>query len=419
MSKRLKNKKYFKHRGYGHNSISRNPFFKFLISTVGIVLAVSIVGIGVMITLEAVFHIDTPIMPDGIIANGLKQINAGDLLICSPTPYITPEPTQAPHPMDFFNGGEVEHEIVLPANISYPWFGKPYCYGNKILFSAGKVIDGKSVMCALIEYDIDSEFVKELSIESKNGQLLNPVFNDKWLVYLDGNTANGGGDICIIDLSKTAAVPSIIKTVYACQPEFILDGDYFTWVERTGTLKDKVFVCHIPSTETTVLQTYSQSGYGTSKPYMHDGRIIWAADDNVAHDGGRISSALKYVDFESGMISEMLPDVYIHDPEYNGNYYAWLGSSHDSDASLYVYNGYDDPVAIDTGVVEFAISSRFIAYGKNEAVWVYLFSTGSIYRITPEREGAQFLGASDDVIMWMDVTSRERDIIRYVSLPEF
>lgn len=115
----------------------------------------------------------------------------------------------------------------------------------------------------------------------------------------------------------------------------------------------------------------------------------------------------------------MLPDVYIHDPQYNGNYYAWLGSSHDADASLYVYNSVDAPIVIDTGVVEFDISDKFIAYGKNEAVWVYLFSTGAIYRITPERESAQFLGTSNGYIMWMDVTSRERDIIRYVSLPEF
>ena len=73
---------------------------------------------------------------------------------------------------------------------------------------------------------------------------------------------------------------------------------------------------------------------------------------------------------------------------------------------------------IDTGVVEFGVSDDYIAYGKNDAVWVYLFSDGSIYRITPEREAAQFLGVSGGYIMWMDVTSRDRDIIRYVALPE-
>ena len=74
---------------------------------------------------------------------------------------------------------------------------------------------------------------------------------------------------------------------------------------------------------------------------------------------------------------------------------------------------------IDSGVAEFGISKDYIAYGKDEAVWVYIFASGQIYRITPERESTQFLGTSGGYIMWMDVTSRERDVIRYALLPEF
>lgn len=417
MSNRLNNKRYFKRRASGRSG-GLHPVIRFIVSAIGILLALGIIVLAAMITLEAVFKVDTPITPDGVIAHGLDKLNAGNLLICSPTPYVTPEPTPVPKPMDSFNGGEAEREIVLPNDMSYPWFGKPYCYGNKIICSAGKLVNGKSLMVSLLEYDIASETVKKLDIESKNGQLLNPVFNDSWLIYLDGNTSNGGGDICVIDLKSGSMTPTVIKTVYVCQPEFKLDGDYFTWLERTGTSKDKIFVCHIPSGETTVIRSFTQSGYGTSMPFIHNGKIIWADDDNIAHEGGRISSALKYVNISDGEIVDLLPDAYIHDPECNSNYYAWLDSAHAENASLYVYNGYDAPVVIDTGVVEFGVSDDYIAYGKNDAVWVYLFSDGSIYRITPEREAAQFLGVSGGYIMWMDVTSRDRDIIRYVALPE-
>ena len=109
----------------------------------------------------------------------------------------------------------------------------------------------------------------------------------------------------------------------------------------------------------------------------------------------------------------------MHDPEYNGTYYAWINANYSSDSGLYIYNGVDAPMLIDSGVVEFGISEDYIAYGKDEAVWVYIFASGQIYRITPERESTQFLGTSGGYIMWMDVTSRERDVIRYASLPEF
>ena len=68
-------------------------------------------------------------------------------------------------------------------------------------------------------------------------------------------------------------------------------------------------------------------------------------------------------------------------------------------------------------MVEFGISDSFIAYGKDEAIWIFVFETQKTYRLTPEREHAQFLGVSGGYIMWMDVTSRERDIIRYAKLP--
>lgn len=417
MNRRYGKKKFFKHRSVPH-STGIGSIFKVIFYAFGIMLAVCVVSLIVMISLEAVFKIDTPIKQDGFVANSLSKMNLDGLLICSPTPYITPEPTVAPKPMDDFDGGESEKEIVLPSEMSYTWFGSPYYFSDKIIYPAGKLVNGKSLMVALLEYNLSTESVRELKITSQNGQLLNPVFNENWLIYLDGKTSNGGGDICIIDLKSGSMTPKVIKTVYACQPEFKLGGDYVTWIERTGTSKDKLFVCYIPTCETTVIDSFTNSSYGTSMPFINSGCVVWSNDDNIAHDDGKSVSVLKSANLENGTITEFYPGTYIHDPEFNGSYYVWLDSAHTENCTLYVYNGYDEPVAIDSGVVEFAITDKYIAYGKDEAVWVYLFSDGSVYRITPDRETAQFLNASDRLIMWMDVTSRDRDIIRYVELPE-
>ncbi len=417
MNRRYGKKKFFKHRSVSH-SAGIGSIFKVAFYTLGIMLAVCVVSLVVMISLEAVFKIDTPIKQDGFIAKSLNKMDLDGLLVCSPTPYVTPEPTAAPKPMDDFDGGESEKEIVLPSEMSYTWFGDPSYSSDKIIYPAGKLVNGKSLMVALLEYNLSTESIRELKITSRNGQLLNPIFNENWLIYLDGEVSNGGGDICVIDLKSGSMTPTVIKTVYACQPEFKLDGDYVTWIERTGTSKDKLFVCYIPTCETTVIDSFTNSGYGTSMPFISGGCIVWANDDNIAHDDGTDASVLKSANLENGTITEFYPGTYIHDPEFNGSYYVWLDSAHTPSSVLYVYNGYNEPVAIDTGVVEFSITEKYIAYGKNDAVWVYLFSDGSVYRITPEREIAQFLNASDRFIMWMDVTSRDRDIIRYVQLPE-
>ena len=46
-----------------------------------------------------------------------------------------------------------------------------------------------------------------------------------------------------------------------------------------------------------------------------------------------------------------------------------------------------------------------------------MFDSDSIYRLTQDYEQAMFLGVSDDHVMWMDVTSRERDIVKFIEIP--
>lgn len=409
----------YKRRRSSYDRRNRSPFIGGLFTAIGILLAAAILTFGVMFTLEAVFKIDTPLKPDGFVGKTLEKFGLNQPFIVPTTPYISPEPSATPHPMDAFNGEVEEKEIVLPTDISYPWLGSPFCYNGKIVCSAGKIVDGRSLMCALIEYDIESGSARELPISSKNGQLINAVFNDDWFVYLDANIENGGGDLCVIDLKNSSTEPIIIKEIHVDQPEFKLEGDYITWIERTGSSRDKVFVCHLPTQETTAIHAFDRSGYGTSMPYIHGKKIIWAAEDNAAHQDGVITSAIKYISLNEQTIGDYLPNTYVHDPECNDEFYAWLDAPHDESTILYTSNGVDAPIAVDTGVVEFGIGDNFIAYGKDEAIFVYLFDLNKTYRITPEREMAQFLGVSDGYIMWMDVTSRERDIIRYTSLPEF
>ena len=58
-----------------------------------------------------------------------------------------------------------------------------------------------------------------------------------------------------------------------------------------------------------------------------------------------------------------------------------------------------------------------MVYSKAETIYVYVFEDAASYRITPEGEKAQFMGVSGDVAFWMDVTSRERDIMKFAPIP--
>ncbi len=397
------------------------PILKLSLTVIAGLAALFILVIGTMVLLETVFHVDTPLPPDGIIANIMKKASKGnDVLVVTPTPYYTPVPTATPHPMQLFDPETMEKEVVLSAEYQYYWFGDPQFNGGKLIFSAGKVMGDNVKMCALLSYDPETGNVTELPVRPKNDHFIYPVSNEEWIAFLDGRE-KGGGEICAYRFGRFDVDPIVIKTVYTGQPELRLDGHYLSWIERTGTSRDKLFVCDLETQETTVIAMFTSSSFGTSVPYMHDGTLIWASEGLHRYEDGRMSSVIKHIDLMSSGIKDIDVDSYVHDPEFNGRYFAWLDAHHSENSKLYVgelsEDGKMNARVIADSVVDFVMDDKFIAYSVDEVIYVYLFSTGKSYRVTPERELAQLLGASEGYVIWMDVTTRERDVLKYARIP--
>ena len=419
MKKRFRRRKISRRRS-SLSASNWGPVVKLLLFVFGGLALAAFLTLFVMVMLEAVFHVDTPLPPDGIVAKIGRVFTPKDILVVTPTPYVSPVPTATPHPMQAYSPEEEEKEIVLPADLQYYWFGDPTVYGGRMLFSAGKIIGDNVRMCALLEYDLESGMVTELAVRPKNANIIFPVINDQWLVYLDGKV-KGGGDICAVRTDAIGSEPIVIKTVYTGQPELRLDGHYISWIERTGTNRDKLFVCDLETQETTVVDMFTNSSYGTSAPYMHDGTLIWAAEGTEHFDDGRISSVIKHIDIESSGIRDYPVETYVHDPKTNGSYFAWLNAHHSANTTLFAAKANGDsmlePSVVADGVVDFAIDDEYLVYSVDEVIYVYFFNNGQSYRITPERELAQLLGASEGYVIWMDVTTRQRDVLKIAKIP--
>ncbi|MBO4849234.1 MAG: hypothetical protein J5586_08805 [Clostridia bacterium] len=419
MKKRFRRKKYSRRR----RSLSASnwgPVIKLLLCVLGGLALIAFLTLFTMVMLEAVFHVDTPLPPDGIVAKVAKMFTKDDILVVTPTPYYTPIPTETPHPMTSYNPEEAEKEVVLPPDLQYYWFGDPMFSGGRMLFSAGRIVGDNVRMCALLEYDPETGAVTELPVKPRNAHFIYPVCNDQWLVYLDGEI-KGGGDICAYRRGEYSGDPVFVKKVYVGQPEIRLDGHYISWIERTGTARDKLYVCDLETLETTVVAMFTSSSYGTSAPYMKDGTLIWASEGTERYEDGRMTSVIKHISLDSSGIRDYSVSTYVHDPETNGRWFAWIDAHHSENSTLYIAEASDsaalEPIEIAQGVVDFIMDDRFVAYSVDEVIYVYLFNSGESYRITPERELAQLLGASEGYVIWMDVTTRERDVMKFAKIP--
>lgn len=334
----------------------------------------------------------------------------------TPPPTPAPRPTPAPGAMDLFDPAEAETEVVFDASSNYRWFGDPYFYKGKMILSAGKLVDTKAVLLDLYYCMPESRAAQKIDLTPQNAHFMFPKFNERWLVYLDAKL-NGGGTLMALDLANPSATPVAIKDIYAGQPEPMLDGDYVAFTDRTGTRMDKLFICDLTTFETTVVHMFSNNAYGQSLPFLHDGLLIWADVNSTGEAEAEETSVIYSVRIDSGALTTYNPGTYVHDPETNGTYTAWLDAPHAPQTSLYYSREGERPVKIASGVVEFGMEKTFIAYCKGETIYAYRFDNGKTYRISSDYEKTQFLGVSDSCVIWMDVTSRERDIIKFSRLP--
>lgn len=333
------------------------------------------------------------------------------------TPAPTPVPTPTPHPMKTYDFSANTQELVFDGSSSYKWFTDPYFYDGRMIISAGKLAsDGKNVAFGdMFFFDPEDRSAERLALSPQNSHFMYPKFNSRWLVYLDANMSEGGA-IMAVDLTASTLKPVKVKDVYSGQPEPFLSDNYVAFIDRTGTTKDKLFVYDLTTMESTVVAMFTNSVYGQSKPFIHDSTLIWA--DSATSEGSSDTSLLNYIYINSSTVKSVNTGTFIHDPECNSQYIAWLDEVHSRNTQLYGMNGFGgSPFLIDSGVVEFGLGSDFVAYSRDEGIYVYMFDSGDIYRLTQDYEQAMFLGVSDDHVMWMDVTSRERDIVKFIEIP--
>ena len=333
------------------------------------------------------------------------------------TPAPTPKPTPTPHPMKTYDFAANSQELVFDGSSNYKWFTDPYFHDGRMIISAGKLAsDGKNVAFSdMFFFNPEDRSAEKLPLSPQNFHFMYPKFNGKWLVYLDAKIDEGGA-IMAVDLTASPLRAVKVKDIYSGQPEPFLSDNYVAFTDRTGTTKDKLFVYDLTTMESTVVAIFTNSVYGQSKPFIADSTLIWA--DSATSSGSSDTSVLNYIYINSSTVKSVNTGTFVHDPECNRQYTAWLTEVHSRDTQLYGMNGFGgEPFLIDSGVVEFGLGSDFVAYSRDEGIYVYMFNGGSIYRLTQDYEQAMFLGVSDDHVMWMDVTSRERDIVKFIEIP--
>lgn len=326
----------------------------------------------------------------------------------SPTPTAEPSPAPNPaanHALYGVNLEKVQSELVVEA----------YQYLSDISFSDGKIVcvagnytpDGTAAFVRVVLHDPETKTNTYLTLPQNYKSLRYPCVNEDYAVYLDV-TGSGGGRIMAYNRKTEQSL--VLKVLHLGTPKLSLWDKYVAWTERTGSTRDKLFVCDITTGESVTLAIYENSDFALSEPCLYGG-LLWYADGN---------GVLQCLDFSIKETTAYNTGLYVHDPKYNGEQVAFITGNHGYDSDLYYFTlDEPTPVLVSEGVIDFYMGEGFLTYSKNDKTYVYFFEDAVTFCITRSNETSLLLGAGGDYAIWMDTTWRDKDILEYMHITEF
>ena len=320
----------------------------------------------------------------------------------SPTPVPTPEPTRDPYPDHALYNADLkamQTEIVIP---EYQYATDLSVYGDTILAAVGNYTpDGTAAFVRAYLYDTAKGTHTFLALPLQYKSIRFPTMNARWIVYLDA-AANGGGRLMAYDRQTQEA--KALKTVHTGLVRPVLYGDTAVWIERTGQSRDKLFAVDLNTGESATIAIFDGSPYALSKPFLYESTLLYVSPE------GKLTA----LDLDSGASETVAVDTdYVHDPQMNGDGITFLDTDHAADGHVLFYDG-TGTVTVASGAVDFFLGDGFIAYSRYDKNYVYFYGDGTTFCTTRSDETAMLLAAGGDVIVWMDVTWRDKDILEWM-----
>lgn len=315
-----------------------------------------------------------------------------------------PEASSTPQPTENLQK-KVSEVILRNRNVFSPSF-----YGDEMIFSAGNDAAGNAKMNWIYIYNAQTrnEEQRVEGIILQNDDLVEPQFNENYIVYLDAKRS-GGSILCAYN--RKTGETNEIKTIVASLPTLRLCGNKITWVERTGTNQDKLYLYDLEQKIAVTAAVFNNSIYGSSAPGLCEDKLVWADENPSVTEGGTQQSVIMSLDIDSGTgeLTTYNPGMYVHNPLTNGSETIWAGENTGSGAALYASVNGAPPRKIDDNVSQYDIGDGFAAYCKAGVLYTYNFDTGVVERLSPTGEICSLSDVSGSRVVWMNVVEKDKD----------
>lgn len=300
---------------------------------------------------------------------------------------------------------------------------QPSYYDGVLFFSAGSgSLDSGAVLKTLYTYDVNtSQLTKISSTNITQGEFYETMINKDWLVWLqtDHHEKNQ-----IYVMNRADGKISMLKNCKNGKPKLRLWGNTLIWMEQVDKDKDELMMVDLTTQENISLYSFADiATYGVSAPCIYDDTIVWSSP-SAAGAGISDINILKLnedtVEANDQLnVQKYTPGTYVHEPVYNGRYYAWIDGNKSPNAKLYLSDGIQPPKVVAEGVTTYSLGDGILVYGHSRQVWVYVLDTGEVCQLTSSGDLGMLPEAYGRTVVWYDTTAGTgNDVLRYKILSD-
>ena len=339
------------------------------------------------------------------------------VLIPFVTDLFAPLPTVRYTPSSFKESVEVETKPEIQeedlsslqneARINYNTINDPYLFGDSIVFSTASVKNGVSVYDTIIVHNIETQKDKRISVTVKYENLIKFVMNDRYIVWCDAASDNGGR-ICGYD-RETGSQFAIKDYVFAA-PEITMSGDIICFMQQAGDDLDRLYLFDLKTRESLTYKVFSGLGAKPTAADISGDTIVYAIPSE--DKGYDIISA----DISTGKEQVIPTGKDVYEPKTNGGDIAFLSGA-GAPTDLYLMDG-QTAILVDSGVANFDMSDAGIVYTKDEAVYLYKKDEKRSIRINSSITRAYLAETNGENICWYDITGGYggTDVVKYAKM---
>lgn len=287
------------------------------------------------------------------------------------------------------------HEMYLT---DFPIKNEPYIDDERIIFTTR--YEDKSVyeLDTVVLYDIASGSYRILeNVEKKYDNLLSPVLSGNTAVWLD-SMLGGGGRLVGYDLTTNEQF--LIKDYGYALPKLSVSGDLLAFMQWAGTETQRLYVYNLRTREPVTVKVYAHNPYGNSAASISERDLVWS---EYGPDG---SAELKRIVFsgDGSHYENYDLGMNVYEPKTNGRDIVFTTQRTATSGALMLSTNGGEPVRIADHVTNYGIGENFVAYTKENRVFVCFTNEQNAFSLTSEISKALLSSVDGSWLTFYDVT---------------